>query len=395
MNAARTLVLSVDRDDDVGYKAGVETPAIGREACLNAAVKLGTADPEDSDTNAIFQAIKTYDAELAKGENVEIAVISGNHLNMLEGDRRIARLLEEVIEKTGVTECILISDGAEDEYILPIIQSHLKVVGIVRVVIKQLPNIEGTYYIIKKLMNDPKIARTFLVPLGALLLIGALAALFLPGLSAFLVVMGLVGIYLLFKGFDLDEYLGMFYHGLVDAIKNGRISAVSYIGAAVLVLAGVVSGLMSIVTYYPNTGEVGIIYNCMTFLFGSLIWMIVAALVWFVGKIVDSVQNNLEGLYKTFVIPFFVVAIGLLGYGFMIYFLSISPLEPFPFTSTEGIIAIICMTLGGLAVASLGIYLRPRFQRRMEARRLEKLQREAEEAEGEKTGQPVYHKVKY
>ncbi|MBR4988114.1 MAG: DUF373 family protein, partial [Methanocorpusculum sp.] len=219
MNAARTLVLSVDRDDDVGYKAGVETPAIGREACLNAAVKLGTADPEDSDTNAIFQAIKTYDAELAKGENVEIAVISGNHLNMLEGDRRIARLLEEVIEKTGVTECILISDGAEDEYILPIIQSHLKVVGIVRVVIKQLPNIEGTYYIIKKLMNDPKIARTFLVPLGALLLIGALAALFLPGLSAFLVVMGLVGIYLLFKGFDLDEYLGMFYHGLVDAIK--------------------------------------------------------------------------------------------------------------------------------------------------------------------------------
>ena len=57
MNTPRTLILSVDRDDDVGYKAGVTTPAIGREACLEAAVKLGTADPEDSDTNAIFQAI--------------------------------------------------------------------------------------------------------------------------------------------------------------------------------------------------------------------------------------------------------------------------------------------------------------------------------------------------
>ncbi|MBE6507136.1 MAG: DUF373 family protein [Methanocorpusculum parvum] len=395
MSAARTLILSVDRDDDVGYKAGVDTPAIGRDACLDAAVKLGTADPEDSDTNAIFQAIKTYDDELAKGRDVEVAVISGNHLNMLEGDRRVARLLEEVIEKTGVTECILISDGAEDEYILPIIQSRLKVAGIVRVVIKQLPNIEGTYYIIKKLMNDPKIARTFLVPLGALLLIGALAALFLPGLSAFLVVAGIVGIYLLFKGFGLDDYIGMLYHGLVDSLKSGRVSAVSYIGAAVLVLAGLISGLMSIVTYYPNTGNVGFLYNSMTFLYGSLVWFAAAALVAAAGKITDSIQNNLSALYRTFVIPFFVIAIGMMGYGFLIYFLSISPLEPFPFTSTQGIIAIIGMTLGGLAVASLGMYFRPVFQRKMEARQAVKLAREAAEAEGEKTGQPVYHKVKY
>ena len=393
MNAARTLVLSVDRDDDVGYKAGVETPVIGRAACLDAAVRLGTADPEDSDTNAIFQAVKTYDDQLAKGEDVEVAVISGNHLHMIEGDRRIARLLEEVIEKTGVTECILISDGAEDEYVLPIIQSQLKVVGIVRVVIKQLPNIEGTYYIIKKLMNDPKVARTFLVPLGALLLIGALAALFLPGFSALLVVLALVGIYLLFKGFDLDEYLGMFYRGLIDAIKNGRMSAISYLGAGILIIAGLVSGLMSIVTYYPNTGDVGLIYNGMTFLFGSLIWIIAAILVAVAGKMIDAGQNYSEGLYRLFVIPFFVVAIGLLGYGFIIYFLSISPLEPFPFTSTEGLFAILGMTLGGLAVALLGIYLRPVFQRRMEARRTEKLLREEEEAEN--SGRPVYRKVKY
>lgn len=395
MNTARTLILSVDRDDDVGYKAGVETPAIGREACLAAAVALGTADPEDSDTNAIFQAIKTYDDELAKGMDVEIAVISGNHLNMLEGDRRIGRLLDEVIEKTCVSECILISDGAEDEYILPIIQSRLKVVGIVRVVIKQLPNIEGTYYIIKKLMNDPKIARTFLVPLGGLLLIGALATLFLPGVSALLLVLAIVGIYLLFKGFGLDDYLGMFYHGLVDSLKNGRISAVSYLGAGVLIIAGLVSGLMNIVSYYPNTGDVGFLYNCMTFLFGSLIWFIAASLVGVAGKMIDAAQNNLDALYRTFIIPFFIAAVGLLGYGFMIYFLAISPLEFFPFTSTEGVVAIIGMTLGGLAVALLGIYARPRFQRKMEARRLENIQRAAEEAEGERKDQPVYHKVKY
>ena len=42
---ADTLILSVDRDDDVGYKAKVDTPVIGREACLEAAQKLGTAKP--------------------------------------------------------------------------------------------------------------------------------------------------------------------------------------------------------------------------------------------------------------------------------------------------------------------------------------------------------------
>ena len=393
--AGRTLVLSVDRDDDVGYKAGVKTPAVGREACLDAAVRLGTADPEDSDTNAIFQAIKTYDELREKGEDVEVAVIAGNHLNMLEGDRRIAHLLEEVIEETGVTDCILISDGAEDEYILPIVQSHLKVAGIVRVVIKQLPNIEGTYYIIKKLLNDPKIARTFLVPFGGVLLLGALAALFLPGISALLVVLAVVGLYLLFKGFDLDDYIGMLYHGVVDSLKSGRMSVISYLGAGILILAGIVSGLMSIVTYYPNTGDVGFIYNGMTFLFGSLIWFVVAALIAVVGRMIDSVQNNYEGLHRLFVIPFFVTAVALLGYGFLIYFLSISPLEPFPFDSTEGIVAIISMTLGGLAVALLGIYLRPIFQRKMEARRAAKLQRAEEEAEQTKNGMQVYHKVKY
>jgi putative membrane protein len=96
-----------------------------------------------------------------------------------------------------------------------------------------------------------------------------------------------------------------------------------------------------------------------------------------------------------FVIPFFAISIGLLSYGFMIYFLAISPLEPFPFTSTEGIMAIITMTIGGLLVAFLGIYLRPKFQKKMEARRLEKILQEEAEADSIKNGQPVYRKVKY
>ena len=52
-NMVRTLVLTIDRDNDLGVKAGIRGPIIGRKATLTAALKLGIADPEESDTNAI------------------------------------------------------------------------------------------------------------------------------------------------------------------------------------------------------------------------------------------------------------------------------------------------------------------------------------------------------
>jgi len=392
---ARTLVLSVDRDDDVGYKAGVQTPVIGREPCLDAAVKLGVADPEDSDTNAIFQAIKTYDELKAKDENVEIAVVSGNHMNMLDGDRRIAKLLGEIIEQTGVEECILISDGAEDEYILPIIQSYMKVVGTVRVTIKQLPNVEGTFYIIKKLFKDPKVARKVLVPLGLFLLIGALAALFLPGMAALLLVVAIIGIYLLIKGFDLDDYFKKVWHGIGDSFKRGRFCAIAYIACVLIIIAGIIAGLITIITLYPNAGDASFLYNIFTFLYGSIIWFVIGALVGIGGKFIDVIQNNLTGLSRVYILPFFTIAIGMILYGAIVYFLSISPQEPFPLTTTQGVSIFICLTIAGLIIGIVGIYTRPRLHKKVlafiERRKVEKV----EDAEYEKTGKPHYRKVKY
>lgn len=393
MTTGRTLILSVDRDDDIGYKAGITSPVVGREACLNAATRLGIADPEDSDTNAIFQAIKTYDDLQGKGEDVEIAVIGGNHMNMLEGDRRIAELLEDVVAKTSVTKCILISDGAEDEFVLPIIQSHLKISGVVRVVIKQLPNIEGTYYIIKKLFNDPKIARSVLVPIALAMILYVAASLLDPKIPAALVVIGIIGVYLLIKGFDLDEYVGYIYYGLVDSFRKGRISFMAYIIAGILVLCGIISGLMSIITYYPITGDAGVLYNIMTFLYGSIVWIMAAGLLATAGKITDCVQNERTALARMFVVPFFVVALGMIIYGAVIYFLSISPIEPFLFDATQGVIAIILLTLAGLIVAFTGIYYRPLVQQYVLAWIDRKMRQDAEV--DERSRAPVYKRIKY
>jgi putative membrane protein len=124
MSASRTLILNVDRDDDIGFKADIVSPVIGRDACLDAAVRLALADAEDSDVNAIFQTIATYDRLKKEGENVQIALIGGNHFRFVEGDRKIGRELSAIISQEKITECILVTDGGEDEYVLPIIQSY-------------------------------------------------------------------------------------------------------------------------------------------------------------------------------------------------------------------------------------------------------------------------------
>ena len=132
MSDTRTLILCVDRDDDIGYKGNISSPVIGREDCLRAANTLGLVDPEDSDVNAIFQAVKTYDEQREKGDDIAVAVISGDHLQRIEGDRKLAQELEDIVRDLEISNCILVTDGAEDEFILPIIQSKIRLQNISR-----------------------------------------------------------------------------------------------------------------------------------------------------------------------------------------------------------------------------------------------------------------------
>ena len=77
----KTLILVVDRDDDFGAKGSVKTPVIGIDACAEAATALGVADPEDSDTNALYAAMNIYREMEKDGEpagSFEVALICGD-----------------------------------------------------------------------------------------------------------------------------------------------------------------------------------------------------------------------------------------------------------------------------------------------------------------------------
>ena len=357
MTTGRTLVLSVDRDDDIGWKAHIESPAIGRAACLKAANTLALADPEDSDINAIFSAIRIYDELTEKGEETAIAVVAGNHLHMIEGDRRIATSLEQVIKETQATNCILVTDGAEDEYVIPIIQSRIPVSSIRRVIVNQMPNLEGTYYILKKFLDDPKISRMVFIPLGLAMILYATAYLLdYPGVATIIVV-GVIGAYLLYKGFGFDEIV----HSIMDALRislsRGRFSFVTYTTTILLIIIGFTVGFINVLKFYSTDGSLGLVLYLMTFIYGSIEWLIVAGLVTSVGVIIDVYANEREGLGKVIVFPFFVIALGFILYGASVYIISVSGVPDFPLSADVAANNILYSTVIGIISAVVGVII--------------------------------------
>ncbi len=362
MQEGRTLILSIDRDDDIGFKANIESPVVGREACLHAANALALADPEDSDINAIFQAVSLYDTLKNRGEDVEVAVIAGNHMHMIEGDRRIATSLSSVIAKTGVTNCIVVTDGAEDEFVLPIVQSQLPVSSVKRVIVSQIPNLEGTYYIIKKILNDPKVARLVLVPLGLAMLLWAVAYILDRPQIATIIVIGAIGIYLLYRGLGIDEMFSGFITALRTSLTRGKVSFSTYIAGILLIIVGIIMGLMSLLVYYA---EIGLLLYLLIFMYGAILWFALAGIVSSIGIIIDNFFYDRNSLAKVIVFPFFIGAVGLIGYGACIYAISMNNIPDFPYNPGTAVEYIFYGTLGGIICALLGIGIQHYLSRHM------------------------------
>jgi putative membrane protein len=170
----RILVLTVDRDDDLGNKTSIRGPVVGRRSVLTAALKLGMADPEESDTNAILGALAQYDRLLegkSSDDEVEVAVLTGDEKVGQRSDRAISAQLDEVVNTFQPDRCIVVTDGAEDEAVLPLIQSRVKIEHVEKIIVKQSKGIEGTYYYIVKALEDPKWRSRFMIPAGLILAI--------------------------------------------------------------------------------------------------------------------------------------------------------------------------------------------------------------------------------
>jgi len=312
------IVICVDRDDDLGVKTGLKGPIIGRAKCLEAASLLGMADPEESDTNTIFGGVRIFDMLSTQGYDVEMVLITGNPKVGLTSDLVISEQLDKVLKKFKANRAVVVSDGAEDESILPLINSRIKVDSVKRIIVRQSQNLESTWYIIRQLFRDPKVSRTFFIPIGLALLIMALFSIMGYSSYAIISITLVVGLYLLYRGMGIDEIVGSFYAGLRESFAQGKLTFITYIGAFILIFIGVMQGLNGIYQFYlaAEGGAAPSILDTIAVILNSSVWyMVIAGSFISFGWIVDAYIDRHNRFYRHLASPFFVIATGLLIWG--------------------------------------------------------------------------------
>lgn len=213
-SVGRTLILCVDRDNDIGIKTGIKTPIVGRKENLSAASQLALQDPEESDANAIFGAVRTLDSMSTDSQDEEytVATIAGSESGGIKADKKLRDELIDILVKFPADNAILVTDGFSDQEVIPIVQSIIPIISVHRVVVKHSESIEETwalfYRYIRMITNTPYYSKWILGVPGVVLVILAILVIGNLAIVAGEVFLLLVGALLVIKGFSIDKKAG-------------------------------------------------------------------------------------------------------------------------------------------------------------------------------------------
>ena len=325
-----TLVVCVDRSGDIRRKAGVETPISGWDAVRSLVTDVGIADPEDSGVNCLLEALRVT-RELRDGnEEAVVAVVSGGGDSVVGTDRGIAAQMDQLLAEHTPDSAIVVIDSAEDEQLVPIVESRIPVDAVDRVVVRQARDLESTYYLLKQFLADEELRQAVLVPIGvALLVFPAILAYQGPAVAVAALTAAL-GSFLLYKGFGMDDYAADLPAQVRDALYSGQVSLVTYVVAGGLALIGLFVGALGVSGLEPNHSQ-GVFIPAVQFLHDSVPWLAMAALAASTGRLLDEVIREERVRNAWLNLPFGVVAVGLVVRGFSGYFLQVDgvvdPLE--------------------------------------------------------------------
>jgi len=362
-----TLVLCLHRGEPLGED---RLPVVGEEAVADLVTEVGVADPEDSRVNAILETIRVARDLEADGDEAIAAVLSGSG-ESIGADRDIAGQLDELAETYEPESAIVVVDSAEDERLVPIVESRVAVDAVDRVVVRQARDIESTYYLLKQFLADEELRTTILVPLGvALLAFPVLLFLAESPTIAIGAIAAVVGAFLLYKGLGVDVYIAALPGNVREALYAGQVSLVTYVVAGGLALVGLFAGVLG--ASGMEAAQVGALIVVARFVFEAVPWLTAAALAASTGRLLDEFIRDTElgGAYVN--LPFVAIAVGLAVRGFTAYFLErsgvfalvtvprvdLGPVEIEGLTLTSGshlalfILASILISLVGVRVAA-------------------------------------------
>ena len=245
----RFLILCVDRDNDLGEKTKIQTPVVGRDAALAAATKLVMADPEEADANTIFAAVKKCDELVAKGVACEVALVCGDVSRGFDADRKVGIEIQSILKGSEYTGTILVSDGGEDEKVIPIIQSFKPIVSVQRVTVKHSQRVEETYQVLgrylRMLVFDPHYSRWALGVPGLIFILAGVLIVLGHSLEAGLATLLILGGTFFIRGFSLDRTVA----GMLQRGPTGYMRLFSMVASVLVVVAAVFAGYSSMVSH--------------------------------------------------------------------------------------------------------------------------------------------------
>ncbi|PSP84355.1 hypothetical protein BRC83_05650 [Halobacteriales archaeon QS_1_68_17] len=325
-----TVVVCIDRSGDVA--AGVDAPVVGWEAVHSLVTEFGIRDPEDSRVNCLLEALRVARDLGNEDEDAVVAVLSGTD-ERVSADRAVARQTDELVAEYDPDSAIVVVDSAEDERLVPIIESRLTVDAVDRVVVRQARDIESTYYLLKQFLADEELRGTVLVPLGAALLAFPILLMLADSIAlASGAIAAVIGLFLLYKGLGVDEYIERLPGQIQEVLYSGQVSLVTYVVAGGLALIGVFVGAVGV----SATGQETSFILATRFAFDSIPWLTTAALAAATGRLLDEIFHNERVRSAYLNLPFGAVAVGILVRGFAGFFLERADvLGPFSVPPTE------------------------------------------------------------
>ena len=311
----QTLVVCVDRTGDVPAKTGADVPLSGRAAVESLVVDLGVADPEDSAVNALLETLRV--AEDIDGES-DVAVVSGGSDSVVNADRAVAAQVDELLATHDPESVVIVIDSAEDERLVPIIESRVPVDGVDRVVVRQARDLESSYYLLKQFLADEELRATVLVPLGIVLLVFPALMALASVATAAAAMTAVIGLFLLYKGLGVDDHVADLPARVRTALYSGQVSIVTYVVAAGLALVGVFVGGLAV----SDLSDAPALVAVTAFAHEGVPWLALAGLAASAGRLVDEAirADSLRTSYLN--LPFIVVAVGFVVRGFSGYFLE-------------------------------------------------------------------------
>jgi putative membrane protein len=216
-----TLVVCVDRDGGLR----LEGPVVGWEAVQALVTEVGIEDPEDSRVNCLLEGLRVTRELRDDGEEAVLAVVSGGG-DSVNSDRAVAQQTDQLIEGYDPDSAVVVTDSANDERLVPIIESRVRVDAVDRVVVRQSHDIQSTYYLLKQFLADEELRGTVLVPIGAALLAFPVLLLFFDSVSiALSAIAAVIGTSLLYKGLGIGDFVATLPRRVRDAFYSGQVTS--------------------------------------------------------------------------------------------------------------------------------------------------------------------------